>query len=147
MIIKHWAFWLIFTSPVIIPTSLNFFLKSQYFWLLRAFIGEVYITFLLFCLPKAIPYSATKVFPLDVWAHTSIFFFCSKRIILRFWNVSKVNLNSIAGFLILSNSDISISSSIAKLSPGFFSVSILIILLSKFDILSLFFIKFPSSLS
>ena len=54
------------TSPVIIPTSLNFFLKSQYFWLLRAFIGEAYITFLLFFLPKAIPYSATNVFPLEV---------------------------------------------------------------------------------
>ena len=52
-----------------------------------------------------------------------MFFFCSKRIILLFWKVSKVNSNFIAGFFIESNSDISMLSSIANTFPPFFSVT------------------------
>ena len=61
------------TSPVNIPTSPNFFLNSLNFWLLKAFIGEVYKTLLAFLFPKAMPYSATTVFPEEVCAHTKTF--------------------------------------------------------------------------
>ena len=61
------------TSPVKIPTSPNCFLNSRNFWLLKAFIGEVYKTLFEFLLPKAIPYAATTVFPEDVCAHTNTF--------------------------------------------------------------------------
>lgn len=58
----------IVTSPVIKPTSTseNSSLKSLYFWLLSAFIGEVYITRWLFWRDMAIAYDATTVFPADV---------------------------------------------------------------------------------
>ena len=62
----HWASGFIETSPVIIPTSPNFSLKSRYFWLLKAFIGEVYIIRFLWIRVKAMPYSATTVLPLLV---------------------------------------------------------------------------------
>jgi hypothetical protein len=41
VIIKQLASGLIVTSPVINPTSLKSLRKSLYFWLLRAFIGDV----------------------------------------------------------------------------------------------------------
>jgi hypothetical protein len=42
VIIRQAAVWLICTSPVINPTSLNVCLKSRYFWLDNALIGDVY---------------------------------------------------------------------------------------------------------
>ena len=91
----------------------NLFLKSWYFWLLKAFIGEVYITLFECLAPRAIPYSATTVFPLDVCAHTKTFLPSSKRIILRFWNVSNSKGKLIALFSIRSYLDTSIVSSSA----------------------------------
>ena len=113
VIIKHWASGLILTSPVKIPTSPNFFLKSLYFWLLKAFIGDVYNTLLPFLFPRAMPYSATTVFPLEVWAQTKTFSWFSKRRILLFWNSSNSNGKVMGGFSILENAEISKSSSIA----------------------------------
>ena len=67
---KHEALGSIVTSPVINPTSENSSLKSLYFWLLSALIGEVYMTRCLFRKDIAIAYDATTVFPADVWADT-----------------------------------------------------------------------------
>ena len=69
-ITKQEALGSIVTSPVIKPTSENSSLNSLYFWLLSAFIGEVYITLCLFLSDIAIAYDATTVFPADVWADT-----------------------------------------------------------------------------
>jgi len=44
VITKHDALGLIVTSPVMRPTSENSSYKSRYFWLLRAFMGVVYMT-------------------------------------------------------------------------------------------------------
>ena len=99
---KHWASGLIETSPVKIPTSENFLLKSRYFWLLKALIGEVYKTLLFFFFPNAIPYSATTVLPDEVWAQTKTFWWDSKRIIDLFWKVSNSNENDKALLGILS---------------------------------------------
>ena len=101
------------TSPVKIPTSPNFFLNSRNFWLLKAFIGEVYNTLLEFLFPKAIPYSATTVLPLEVCAQTKTFSCFSKWRMLLFWNSSNSNGKVIGGFFISENDDISKSSSIA----------------------------------
>ena len=70
-----WGFML--TSPVTIPTESNSLESSLYFWFERAFIGEVYITFLLCFIANAIPYSATTVFPALVWAATKTLSFFS----------------------------------------------------------------------
>lgn len=67
---KQEAFGLIVTSPVMRPTSGNSSNISRYFWLLRALIGEVYTTRCLSRSDIAIAYSATTVFPADVWADT-----------------------------------------------------------------------------
>lgn len=58
------------TSPVINPTSENSSLNSLYFWLLRALIGDVYITRCLFRSDIAMAYKATTVFPAEVCAET-----------------------------------------------------------------------------
>ena len=79
----HCASGFMLTSPVKIPTSSNFFLNSLNFLLLKAFIGDVYKTLFEFFFPKAIPYSATTVLPLEVWAHTKTFWcFSNLRILL-----------------------------------------------------------------
>ena len=102
------------TSPVNIPTSLNFFLNSRNFWLLNAFIGDVYKTLFEFLLPKAIPYSATTVFPEEVCAQTNTFWWFSRRRILRFWNSSNSKGNFIGGSFIWEKAEMSKSSSIAQ---------------------------------
>jgi len=42
VMIRQAAVWLICTSPVINPTSVNVVLKSRYFWLDNALMGDVY---------------------------------------------------------------------------------------------------------
>lgn len=69
---KHEALGSMVTSPVINPTSENSSLNSRYFWLLRALIGEVYITLCLLRNDIAIAYEATTVFPAEVWADTYV---------------------------------------------------------------------------
>lgn len=69
-ITKQEAFGSIVTSPVNKPTSENSSLNSLYFWLLSAFMGDVYITLCLFRSDIAIAYDATTVFPADVCADT-----------------------------------------------------------------------------
>mmetsp|Transcript_105064 Transcript_105064/g.297436 ORF Transcript_105064/g.297436 Transcript_105064/m.297436 type:complete len:220 (-) Transcript_105064:38-697(-) len=96
--IMHVAFGLIVTSPVIRPTSLNSSCRSRYFWLLRALMGEVYMSL---CLSrKAIEraYSATAVFPADVCAETSTDSFRSRQVTASCWNLSRVKPYSRAGF-------------------------------------------------
>ena len=77
------------------------------------------------------PYSATTVFPLDVWAQTRTLFLCSKRIILRFWKSSNSKGNLIARFSIKLNSDVSILSSSAY--TIFFSASFIIVFCMWFN--------------
>ena len=63
------------TSPVTIPTESNYLESSLYFWLERALMGEVYITFLLCLMANAIPYYATTVLPALVCAATNTLYF------------------------------------------------------------------------
>lgn len=117
VIIKQAAVGFIVTSPVIKPTSLNSSVNSRNFWLDKALIGVVYITLCLsfndlameylkyyiqiynqasYHLPF-ITYSATTVFPADVWADTNTLWLFSMHKIASFWKGSNRKGYSLAG--------------------------------------------------
>ena len=82
--------------------STNFSLNSLYFWFDKALIGDVNTALVKFLIAKATAYSATTVFPAEVWAATRTQCPYSILYIALFWKSSSSKGYVIAGLGIIS---------------------------------------------